>query len=171
MEYIKKTPVFKNASGSHYLKALFYEEAIEEDRRYVLYSLKNYDNNGYPSIHQLFLKEDDPTEYRFAIKYFDSWHHWKMVRECAWFKPVYEAMKEELEIRLKSKAVADLRNIARDPKAAVQVNRYLIEKGYVDKEDTRGRPSKQKIKEEADKIFKDMEVIGSDYDRIVLNGW
>jgi hypothetical protein len=158
---------FKNSSGTHYLKALFYEIALEPNRDYVLYTLKQEDHNGYPSIHRLFVEANDPTEYEFAKKYFASWSHWKMVRECSWFKPSYEAMKEELEMKIRSNALRDLRESSEDPKNTVQVNKYLLDRGWADKTDTRGRPSKQKIKEEADKLIKENDVVENDFARII----
>ena len=162
---------YKSTNGAHYLKALFYEEALELDKAHVLYTLKNADHtvNGktYPSIHRLYMECDDPTEYTFATKYFDSWKHWKMIRDTAWMKPVYLEMKEELELRIRSTAVVALREAASNAKDAVQVNKYLIEKGYSDKDDKRGRPSKEAIKREADKMTKDHDLISDDYGRIV----
>ena len=163
------TPVFKNASGTHFLKALFFETALEPDRDYVLYTLKQEDHRGYPSLHRLFVEENDPTEYLFAIKYFASWTHWKMVKECNWFKPYYEAMKEELELKIKAKALVDLMKAKEDPRNTVQVNRYLIEHGW-DKEDKRGRPSKEKVKQEADKLFKEKDIILADWERLSIDG-
>lgn len=161
------TPKFKNSSGTHYLKALFYEIALEPNRDYVLYTLKQEDHNGYPSIHRLFVEANDPTEYEFAKKYFASWSHWKMVRECSWFKANYEAMKEELEMKIKADALRHLRNARNDPKNAVQVNKYLLAGGWADKTDTRGRPSKARIKEEADKLVKENDVVNEDFVRII----
>ena len=161
-------PVFKNNSGVHYIKALFYEVALEDDRKYVLYTMKNYDHEGYPSIQRLFLEMNDPTEYTFATKYFDSWRHWKLVREAVWFKPIYNEMVEELHLRIKAKALFKIREAAENSdKDKMQANRYLLEGGYIDKEDKRGRPSKAKVKEEADKIVRDHEQINDDYGRIL----
>ncbi len=162
---------FKNDYGVHYLKALFWEECVESDKAHVIYSLKNKDHivDGvrFPSIQRLYMEENDPTEYNFAIKYFDSWKHWKMVRECPWMRPVYAEMKEELELRIRSQAVAALRELAADAKNGVQVNKWLVEKGFNDKDDKRGRPSKEAIKKEADKLTKEHDYITNDYGRIV----
>ena len=162
-------PIFKNASGAHYLQALFFETALEQNKDYVLYTLKQQDHRGYPSIHRLFVEMNDPTEYNFAKEYFASWTHWKMIKDCTWFKPYYDAMKEELEVSIRAKALADLRASAEDPKNTVQVNKYLLDKGWVDKTDTRGRPSKDTIKREADKLFKDKQELEEDFSRIIPN--
>lgn len=161
-----KKPVFKNTSGAYYTKGLFYEVANEEDRDYVLYTLKNEDHKGYPSLHRLYMEMDDPTEYEFAKKYFGSWKHWKMIRGAPWMTDVYKEMKEELDISIRARALNQIRDAAiNSDKDRMQANKYLLDRGWVD-EDHRGRPSKQKIKEEADKLFKDKEEVNSDYTRL-----
>jgi len=162
-------PQWKTSNGQHYLKALFYEEALEPGRDYVVYTLKLYDHEGYPSIHRLYVETNDPTEYEFAKKYFDGWAHWKKIKQCTWFKPYYDAMKEELEVSIRSRALKKLRQHENSEKAGVQVNKYLLDGGWIEKDDKRGRPSKETIKREADKLFKDQEIIDEDYGRILLN--
>jgi hypothetical protein len=159
--------VFKNTSGAHYLQALFYETALEKNKDYVLYTLKQEDHKGYPSLHRLYVEADDPLEYEFAKKYFASWTHWKMVKACNWFKPYYDAMKEELDLSIHTRALKELRESAEDPKNTVQVNKYLLDKGWEAKDDKRGRPSKKSIKEEADKMIKENDVVADDWGRIV----
>ena len=161
---------YKNTSGAHYLKALFYEVARDEDKQYVLYTLKPYDIelNGkvIVSISKKYIELNDPTEYTLATNYFDSWVHWKKIRECNWFKPIYDEMKEELEVKIRSDALVKLRNSMKDPKNTVQVGKYLLDKGWVDKTDMRGRPNKDKIKHEAEKLMKEKDDISEDYSRI-----
>lgn len=160
---------FKNTNGQHYLLALFFETATDSERANVVYTLKLEDHNGLPSLHRLYIECDDPTEYTFAKKYFDGWAHWKKLIACSWFKPYLEAMREELEIKMKADALNNIRYKAMENgKDGVTANKYLIEKGYVDKNDTRGRPSKETIKREADKLFKDKEDVIQDWNR--LNG-
>ena len=167
-------PTYKNNSGAYYTKGLFLEVALEEDKRYALYTLKNEDYKGYPSIHRLYVEMDDPTEYNFALKYFDSWKHWKMIRSAPWFHEPYKEMKEELDVSLRARALNKIREAAEktDGKDVMQANKYLLDRGWKD-EDHRGRPSKEKIKHEADKLFKVKEEIDEDFNRLtgkVLNG-
>lgn len=142
---------------------------MDTDRPNVLYSLKDYDNNDLPSLHRLYLECNDPTEYSFAKKYFDGWTHWKKLIACNWFKPYLEAMREELEIKMKAEALNNIRYKAgENGKDGLAANKYILEKGYVDKDDKRGRPSAATIKREADKLFKDKEDVIQDWNR--LNG-
>jgi predicted unusual protein kinase regulating ubiquinone biosynthesis (AarF/ABC1/UbiB family) len=163
-------PVYKNSVGAYYTKGLFFEVALEDDKRYVLYTLKNEDYKGYPSIHRLFVEMDDITEYEFAKKYFDSWKQWKMIRSAPWMVDVYNEMKEELDLSIRARALNQIRKTAvESDKDRMQANKFLLERGWQD-DDRRGRPSKEKIKDEAAKLVKDHAEIDNDYGRIKLVG-
>lgn len=141
---------FKNKNGQFYLKALFYEMS-PSDKANVLFTLKEQDHLGYPSLYRLYMEEDDPTEYRFATKHLSSWSHWEALVACNWFSTYVEAWRKELEIRMKSKALARIMAEAKSSsKEAFVSNKYLLEKGW-EKEPPakRGRPSKQEIKDAA----------------------
>jgi hypothetical protein len=164
---------FKSPVGSHYLKAIFFEEAVNVERPDVVYTLKvedhTYDGVFYPSLHKLYVDFEDPSEYEFCKKYLDGWSHWKKLIECNWFKPYLAAMREELDIKLRARAMNSLRVIAEDPsnKNHYMANKVIFDNGIAPKADNRGRPSKAKIKEEADKMFKANDEVNEDYDRIV----
>ena len=166
---------FKNAVGAHLLKALFYEVSEDGTRVDCLYSLKQEDSPDiqdnsriYPSIHRLYVEMGDATEYEFAKKYFDNWAHWKKLIECTWFKPYLAEMREELDVKLKAVALNSLRSIASDEsnKNHYMANKFIIENGLGVKKDARGRPSKEKIKEEANKLFLDKNDVDEDFNRI-----
>ena len=122
-----------------------------------------------PVMKEFFLLEEDPTGYSTAIKFFGSYDHWlMMMRNSTWFREAVERLKEELYIRLKSKSVKRIAEIAFNPedRQSLAAAKYLATADY-DKSDGRGRPSKAevtgKLKEavqiaEADK--EDMERIG-----------
>ena len=167
---------FKNFMGTHLLKPLFYEQIKEAADAYLcLYTMKDYDHTilvdgeerVLPSIKRLFVEMEDITEYHFANEYFDNYQHWKKVRSTTWFQPLYEEMKEELTLKLQARALKKIRDLEDHPDKGWMVNKYLLEEGYKDKKDTRGRPSKARIKEEADKLFKDKDDINEDYERLV----
>ena len=166
---------FKNAVGAHLLKALFYEMAVDFERPDVLYTLKQEDtadiqdsSKVYLSIHRLYVEMEDASEYEFAKKYFDNWTHWKKLIECNWFKPYLAEMREELDVKLKARALNSLRKVATDKlnKNHYMANKFIIDHGLGVKSDNRGRPSKEKIKAEADKMFSAKTEIDEDYARI-----
>lgn len=169
---------FKNAVGAHLLKALFYEMAVDFERPDVLYTLKQEDtadiqdsSKVYLSIHRLYVEMEDASEYEFAKKYFDNWTHWKKLIECNWFKPYLAEMREELDVKLKARALNSLRKVAADKlnKSHYMANKFIIDHGLGVKSDNRGRPSKEKIKAEADKMFTAKTEIDEDYERIKVN--
>ena len=103
---------FKNASGSWYLKAIFYE-MTDSDKSTVLYSLKTEDhkvgNKVYPSLRRLYLEMNDESEYQFAETYFGGWPHWKRLLSCSWFQDYISDIREELAVRNAAKNLLQIR--------------------------------------------------------------
>lgn len=163
---------FKNSVGAHLLQALFFEMCVDVSRPDTLYTLKtedhDADNKTYVSIHRAYVDMEDTSEYNFALKYFDNWAHWKKLIECSWFKPHLEAMREELDTKLKARSLEKLKEIAADPlnKNHYMANKLIYENGLHLKKDNRGRPSKVKITEEANKLLQTSEEVNEDYERI-----
>lgn len=164
---------FKNSVGAHLLQALFFEVCVDVSRPDTLYTLKTEDHDAdgktYLSIHRAYVEMEDASEYQFALKYFDGWAHWKKLIECSWFKPYLEAMREELDMKLKARSLEKLKDIAADPlnKNHYMANKLIYENGLHIKTDKRGRPSKQKIIEEAQKIVKDTTEVEDDFERLL----
>ena len=104
---------------------------------------------------------DDPTEWEVGQQLVDGWEHWEMLCACSWFKPYVERWRRELELRMKSKALARVKAEARtNSKESFMANRYLIEKGWEPKDGQkagRGRPSKEEIKKAANEIASHQE--------------
>lgn len=157
-------PKFRNASGSRYLNALFFEHYL--DKETVLYTLKSKDHNGYPSLYRLYMELADPLEYTFANTYFEDWDHWKTLTECNWFKPYITKWRKELELKIRSEALVRLRQDAEgDSKTSVSSNKYLLEGGWKDKAE-KGRPSKDDIRKAAKEEVSVSNQINEDFLRI-----
>ena len=154
--------VFKGPTGSYLTRALFYEQTLA-DKSSVLYTLKNEDHEGFPSLYRLYMEENDPTEYHFANKYLDGWAHWEALCECIWFKPLVERWRKEIALRIKAEA---LKRIALEAKStsknAFSANRFLVSEGWVEKTESttkRGRPSKKELEDTKKEILsKDQEL-------------
>jgi hypothetical protein len=160
---------FKNITGSFYTKALFYETTMA-DKATVVYTLKDEDHKGFPSLYRLYLETRDPTEYLFANKYLGGWKHWQELCECTWFAPYVARWRQELELSIKAEALSRLLEESENTlsKKYVDVNRYLLEKGWVEKESTsKGRPSKQQVKDEAVRLAKESSQVEDDFARLV----
>lgn len=159
---------FTNESGARLTKGLFYEMTMA-DKSSVLYTLKNQDHKGFPSLYALYMSEMDPTEYRFAIRYLEGWEHWKQLTACTWFMPFADKWREELQLKLSSEALFRIMTEAKaDRKEAFAANKYLLEKGWVPKgqADKVGRPSKEAIRDQARKMVQDNTRIFDDWKRI-----
>jgi len=162
------TNKFKTAQGVRLSRGLFYETTLE-DKSTVLYTLKNEPHQGYPSLYQAYLSDEDITEYTFAVAHFDSWDHWQELCKCTWFLPYLDKWRAEKEVKLKSLALARIMSTAKyDEKQGFAANRFLLE--YSQPGKTRaGRPSKQAIREAADQHFQSNKQISEDFERISQN--
>lgn len=156
--------IFKNNSGQYYLNQLFYEMTPTSDKSLVLYTLKREEHLGFPSLYQLYMSEDDPSEYLVATKYFDGWAHWKRLTECAWFAEHLRDWREELQVRQMAQSLNHIKQKALT--GDVGTNKYLLEQGWIPKKDQVGRPSKEKIKSEAERLFKNKSEVSEDFERI-----
>ena len=145
------TTKFKNASGRRYTKALFFETIMDSDKSTAVYTLKDQDHAGLPSLNRLYLELADPTEYLYATKYLEVWEHWQELCACVWFEPYVDRWRVELELKLKAEALARIKAEARSTsKNAFTANKLLLDGGWIDKGSRApgkvGRPSTAAVK-------------------------
>lgn len=159
---------FKNDSGAFLLGALFYEQTLP-DKSQVVYTLKDRDHLGYPSLYRLYMEADDPTEYNFAITHLDGWAHWERLIECTWFQPFVERWRRELEVRFRARSLMNIRSVANsEGKEAYQANKFLVSGGWKEGGPKRraGQPSKEEIKSEATRLAQISQTLDDDLERI-----
>lgn len=161
------TKVFKNKMGTKFLKELFYE-TTSADKSNVVYTLKNEDHLGFPSLYRLYMAYSDPTEYQFAIDNLADWDHWEQLTSCSWFKPYIQKWRREAEIKQKSYALSRVLETATSgSKDSLMANKYLLEKKWVEKDSHgRGRPTKDEILEAAKDIATENSTIREDLLRL-----
>jgi hypothetical protein len=158
---------FRNETNSRYTKGLFYEQTLS-DKSSVVYTLKDHDHQGYPSLYRLYMETNDPTEYRFATEHLDGWEHWEMLCSCTWFQPYVSRWRHELELRMKSEALARIMREARtNSKESFTANRYLLEKGWEPKKSQAGRPTKDQVRQAAHDIASTQDRVSGDFERIL----
>lgn len=160
--------VYRIHTGQRKLRNLFFE-TVGADKHGVVYTLKERDHEGFPSLYRLYMEVDDPTEYTFATQHLDSWDHWETLCECNWFKPYVSRWRRELEIRTKAKALVKIKAVSEsDAKEAYQAHKFLVSMGW--REDNRrkgaGRPSKEEVLNEAKRQAQDMQSINDDLARV-----
>lgn len=159
--------VFKNATGQRLTKGLFYE-TTNLDKSSVLFTLKDQEHLGFPSLRLLYLEAGDPTEFKFAVSHLDGWDHWTDLCEATWFKPYLTRWRAELELKIKSAALARIMVEAKtSSKNSFMANRYLVERAWdVRGESKAGRPSKAAVREAAHEQASDMARINKDFERL-----
>ena len=147
---------FKGPTGIYLTRALFFEQTLA-DKSTVLYTLKNEDHEGYPSLYRLYMETNDPTEFTFANEHLDGWAHWETLCECTWFKPYLDRWRKELSLRIKAEAI---RRIALEAKStsknAFSANKFLVTEGWAVREESptkRGRPSKKELEDTKNQIL------------------
>lgn len=103
-----------------------------------LFENGEYDINYF---HDVFLDLEDPTEYKPALELVGSWREWQRIkRDWPKFNAHITEWKDELEVKLKSKAVEQINKLAFDDNN-YQASKWLAEEGY-HKRQGAGRPSK-----------------------------
>jgi hypothetical protein len=75
----------------------------------------------------------DPTGYKAAMALIGDWDHWLQLVSNPIFKEHLDAWKAEVETKLKSEAVQELRKQAKTA-VGTSAAKYLAEKGYAKKE-------------------------------------
>ena len=101
-------------------RSLFSELTYDaEDKAQALYTLnvedKIYNGTVYPSIVRLYLEESDPTEFKFANKYFCNWEHWQRVCMMNDFQDTLKTMRDTLKVKLRAETLWKIQEIASNP--------------------------------------------------------
>lgn len=134
---------FKDEKGRLRTQSLFID--YQYDPEIAIYTLKDedfeYKGKVFPSLKRLYLEIADPTEWEFAQRCFANWDQWQRIANTYATKNNVAKWREELEIKLKSEAIKEMRNKAQDPKGT-SAARWLAEKGWEEKR-TPGAPSKE----------------------------
>jgi hypothetical protein len=161
---------FKNISNRFYTKAIFYEMNIT-DKDTILYTLKDEDHLGYPSLYRLYMEMDDITEYQFATTYFHSWAHWDELSQSGWFQPYISKWREELLLRRKMRHIREIERIASEGgKDSLAAQKYLLERAWEKNATPRkrvGRPDKPEDTQTDEEVRLSRKMFSQDYDRII----
>jgi hypothetical protein len=160
---------FKNSNGVLLQKELFWETAVTKEN--ALYTLKDRDHlvrdTLYPSLYRLYMEENDPTEYLFAMKYLDGWAHWLLISQSSFFKEYISRWREELELRFRALGLRNIQTMSMSGgREAFQASKYLVDGNYLPKKNTKGRPSKQAIADAAQQIAEEDKQLKDDFARL-----
>lgn len=153
---------FKGNGSKWLTEGLFLETTQSNDN--VLYSMqpwdKELDGKIIPSIHRLYVDMEDVSEWEFGNKYFDGYQHWLVIREKPFFAEAYKRMKEELNAKLRGKALKVMLAQVAEGTASQATLKYLADNDYLPKSAV-GKPRRGKKKEGSV-----VSLVKSDLDRI-----
>lgn len=115
-----------------------------------------------------YLRISDPTEYFFVSRIGLSWERWEELYNDLKYKPTIELWRRELEAKIKSDAMARILDAAKgETRDSLQANKFLLDSPWVKETTGRGRPSRQDVLSEANKIAVSEQRIADDYKRVV----
>lgn len=164
---------FRNNQGVRLTRALFYE-FVQKDPEQAIYTIKDYDWNGYPSLYRLYMEMGDLTEYEFANTYLENWDHWLLLCSTSFFEPVVTRWRQELDLKVRSEALKRIRVEAAngDSKNQFQANKILIDRTWESKLPSapRGRPSNDELKNELKRRADEQAQLEEDLRRINGDG-
>lgn len=113
-----------------------------------------------------YLRFRDPTEYCFAKQHFGTWAAWKTFSEREDIRPVIGQWREELTVKLRYESLARILEAAQgETRDALSANKYIYETLAEDKGKV-GRPTKEAISREANKLHEDSKLREEAYQRI-----
>lgn len=137
-----------DSMGRPLTQTLFLETAYSSEAIYTLKEVDHlYEGKVYPSIKRLYLEMEDPTEYEFATTYFLGWKHWARICANKLLLKHIEEWREELELKLRSRAIKQAMQAAATSGGNFQAAKWLADRGWANK--GAGRPHKDEVEREA----------------------
>ena len=149
----------KDVMGRFRTQSLFIEYLAGRDMVPV-FNLTDFDTPETLSAKRIYLSIADVTEYKAAQALLGSWDHWVRLSEASWFQPYISSWRDELELKIKSEAITNLRNFSREEGGkGANAARWLAE-GKWDKKAGSKKKKKALVMEEEEHIDADMRRLG-----------
>lgn len=150
---------FRGASGKYYTRQLFWEQFIDlplekrtTDPIFTLYK----DKEGLINFGRVYVDQADPSGYKVAQAILDGdYTLWTVLLGCRWFVAAKKLWDEELDAKLFSQGMDEIRALAKDgmPAQKLAASKYLANKEYrKDRTASKGRPTRVDI----DRAAKDL---------------
>lgn len=154
-------------SQSRYLtQSMFYEHVYSTGPE-VQFTLSDKpihiqkDGRTIYSLKKLFLDLEDPHEWTFADTYLLGWSHWQKMNNNKILKAHFDAWREELAIKMRSKALQQILDLADD--GNMNAAKFIAEKKWEQR--GAGRPSKQEIEKRISEDRQVNSVFEQDFNR------
>lgn len=166
-----KAPPYKGAQGMWLTSQLFHERYIKlavTERVYNPIFTLSYQPNLI-SARDTFLALEDPTGYKWAMKYLGAWEPFTILLKAEWFLEYYSQWLDELEIALKARAIESIAKIALSATPqALPAAKYIAAGEWKKAAHGRGRPSREELKGELRKHVEALSNTNEDARRIGL---
>lgn len=142
--------LMKGEQGIYRTQSLFKE--LKNPKYPYFFNLSEQDAPDSISLKKRYMAIADPTEYKFAIKMFGNFTHWKKLCGLTWFKPLVEEWRAELATKIESESISRLQELSQEPgqiglSATRSTLSYIKERGKEKESEEqkrgRGRPRKQ----------------------------
>lgn len=154
-----------------------------KDPSSALYRLEQDSPGDKPILRDLYIAERDPTEVKFAKKYFKSYKVWKAILETPFMVDRIQEWRTELDLTLVADAFEAIKEEAEGNTAkSFEANKLIlsmawragVSKGQNDnsdaaKESRRGRPSNEQIAKQAHSIAMERSKLTEDARRVLGN--
>lgn len=129
---------FLDGSGKRVILQLFKEFARPDVKFKPVYTLQEWKD--------VFLDCRDPSEYQPAQMLLGDWEHWLEVRNHVLIKPHVDKWQAELEVKLRSEAITQMKSHAKQP-GGTAAAKWLADKGYAEEgvKKAVGRPKKEEV--------------------------
>lgn len=164
---VGKSP-FKDERNQWRTRNLFLE--LRSRTETPMFTIYDEDRKGCKSLKKIYMSYNHIPgyEYDFAVNELGGWEHWQILQGTSSLKEMIQQWKNELDIKIKAKALRNVMYVASDKKNAQQLSasRYLADKGYVPKDESRGRPSKSEREAKLKEDIKIKEELADDMTRL-----
>ena len=144
---------FRCSNGKYYTRQLFWDEYIQLElaKRTIepLFSLYK-DKPGLINFGKVYVECADPSGYKVAQKILDGdYTLWTVLTGCRWFISAKEVWDRELDAKLYSEGLEEIRELAKNgmPAQKLAASKFLATKAYRKDNSTssKGRPKREDI--------------------------
>lgn len=162
---------FKGVTGKYFTKQLFWEQfsmiALEHRSGNCLFTLYQ-DRPEYINFGKVYVELGDPSGYKITQKLLDGdYTLWTVLMGCRWFVAAKEHWDRELDAKLYSEGMDEIRTLAKDgmPAQKLAAAKFLATKEYKKNAAAgKGRPKREDI----DRAARDMAETDRDLEADIL---
>lgn len=176
----KKPASYRNKkTNTRYTKLLFWDNqvAMPIAGRSIepLFTL-HHDVKGYTNFRKEYLKDEDKTGYKTAMRLLEDYSHWQLLEKAPWFKEAKIIWDKELDAKLEAKALDVLKGIMKSdeckPSERISAAKEILKRAEgtsprkMASSRKAGRPTSEEIEGNLKKETRESQQIKEDLARI-----